>query len=260
MRFAVLMKQVPAALSAPLQQDYTLDRKRTENITNPADVSALNLAMARGRETGAQVICLTMGPESAAQCLREGALAGADELYHICDAGIAGADTYVTAKVLAAALRQLGPVDVVFCGRHSVDGETGQVGPEIAALLGYSCLSEVVDVLTLTPPTLTLRTQTGNSAEEYRLRLPAVLCVSECKAVPALPSLRALRRANEMQIKTLTLAQLGLAGLSGRRASPTRVIAVRRKEHSRRKTVWLGENAAQTLAALLKTSGEKHNG
>lgn len=254
------MKQVPAALSAPLQEDYTLDRKRTQNITNPADLSALNLAMECKRRVGAEVLCLTMGPASATQCLREAALAGVDGLYHICDAEIAGADTYVTAKLLAAALQKLGTVDVVFCGRHSVDGETGQVGPELAALLGSSCLSEVTSVQELQPQTLVCQRQTGNSEEQYQLQLPAVLCVSEGKAVPVLPSLRALRRANQMTVERLSLAELGLSGLSGRRASPTKVIAVRRKEAQRRKTVWLTEDAARTIAAQLKKSMEKHNG
>lgn len=247
-------------MSAPMNADFTVDRQKTQKITNPADLSALSMALEWKRRVGGEVICVTMGPASAVDCLREAAMAGADALYHICDPGIAGADTLVTAKILAAAVRKLEPVGLVFCGRHTVDGETGQVGPEIAAMLGCGCLSEVTGVQEIGEEALCCSCQTGSSTELYRLRRPAVLCVCECRTPAVLPSLSAMRRANRMPVQRISLADLKLAEVSGRRSSPTKVVAVRRKEHKRRQTMWLTADAAETVAAILRQEMEKQNG
>lgn len=248
----MLLKQVPADLSAPLNKDYTVNRQKMQKITNPADLSALNMALECRSRVGGDVLCVTMGPESATDCLRDAAMAGADGLYHICDPGIAGADTFVTAKILAAAIRKFEPVDLVFCGRHTVDGETGQVGVELAAMLGYGCLSQVTGIQEIGETNLRCSCQAGSSMEIYRLRQPAVLCVCECSIPTKLPSLSAMRRANKMPIVRLSLAELELSEISGRSSSPTKVIAVHRKEQSRRKTVWLEENAVETVAMILQ--------
>ena len=257
MRFVVFMKQVPANLSVSMNADYTMNRQQMQKITNPADMSALAMALEWKARMGGEVICVTMGPASAADCLREAAMAGADALYHVCDPAIAGSDTFITATVLSEVVRKIGDVDLVFCGRHSVDGETGQVGAEVAVMLDYACLSQVLSVEQITEDSVECVCLAGNGTERYRLRRPAVVCVCECKSAEVLPSLAAMRRAKRMPIETLCVADLGLSGLSGRRSSPTKVSGVHRKEHSRRHTQWLKDNAAETvLQVFRKQTGE----
>lgn len=252
MRIVVLLKQVPAELKVSMNADYTMNRQYTQKITNPADQSALAMAIEWKNQRGGEVLCLTMGPASAADCLREAAEAGADGLYHICDPGIAGADTLVTAKILTAAIRKIGGADLVFCGRQTVDGETGQVGAEIAAMLGWACLSQILQVQAEEKNLLRCTCLNGSHMEIYSLRYPAVLCVCENRTTASLPSLAAMRRANQMRIETFSLADLGLNNISGRRSSPTRVAAVHQKTGSRRHTIWLTDRAAETVAEVIR--------
>lgn len=260
MRFVVLMKQVPANLSVSMNADYTMNRQQMQKITNPADMSALAMALEWKARMGGDVICVTMGPASAADCLREAAMAGADRLYHVCDPAIAGSDTFVTATVLSEMVRKIGDVDLVFCGRHSVDGETGQVGAEVAVMLDYACLSQVLWVEQITDATLECVCLAENGTERYQLRRPAVVCVCECKSAVVMPSLAAMRRAKRMPVETVTLADLGLTGMSGRRFSPTKVSGVHRKEHSHRHTVWLKEEPARAVAELLRRKNGEGEG
>ena len=254
MRFVVLMKQVPADTGVEMNADYTVDRRNAQKITNPADLSALATAAEWKTHTGAELVCLTMGPASAAQTLREGAMAGADRLYHICDPALAGADTFVTAYVLAAAIRQLGGADLIFCGRHTVDGETGQVGAELAAMLGYACISQVLQIEALEPEAVTCVCLLSGAQAQYRLLRPAVLCVCECRHTTVLPSLAVMRKARQLMIQTWTLAELGLSGLSGRGASPTKVCGVHRMARSRRSGIRVP--AAQIVQILRGMGGE----
>jgi electron transfer flavoprotein beta subunit len=259
MRFVVLIKQVPAELSANMNADFTMNRQRVQKITNPADSSALAMALDWKNRLGGEVVCITMGPASAADCLREAAMAGADVLYHVCDPAIAGADTFVTAQILAAVIRRIGDTDIVFCGRHSIDGETGQVGAELATMLGYGCLSQVLSVESMEQDELCCTCLDDGGTEQYRLRRPAVLCVCENRSAKTLPSLTAMRRANHMPITSVSLADLGLTDISGKASSPTKVIGVHYKEKSRRHIVYLTDNANEQVAEVIRRNNTKQD-
>jgi electron transfer flavoprotein beta subunit len=251
MRIVVLLKQVPENLSVPMNEDYTIDRRGPGKITNPADLSALAMALDWKKRLRGQVLCVSMGPGSAVDTLREAAMTGADALYHICDPKAAGSDTLVTATILAAMIRKLGDIDLIFCGRHSVDGETGQVGAELAVLLDFACLSQVINIERIGEKEVECNCLWEEGTERYLVRRPAILCVCESRRVEQLPSLAMMRRARTMPINQLTLIDLGLSGIKGKQDSPTKVIAVHRKENRRRATVWLREDVPQTLCRLL---------
>ena len=252
MRFIVLIKQVPSEVSPEMNADFTVNRGRVRKITNPADVYALSLALDGKKKMGGEVTCITMGPSSAVSSLQEAALQGADQLIHVCDPLIAGADTLVTARILAEAVRYAGGADVVFCGNSSVDGETGQVGAELAVLLDLNCIRNVTDVDSMGPDSLECRCFSDEESGLYRVGLPAVLCVCPKRNPVILPTRAALRRAEHMPVHTLTLADLGLQEISGKASSCTKVIHAGKREHGRRKTRFLSGQDMTELFGIIR--------
>ncbi len=139
MRFLVFIKQVP--ISAEIQFDAekkTIIREGVKNEMNAYDRRAITEAIRYRNENGGEVIAATMGPPQARDALREALIMGVDSCIHIQDPRFAGSDTLVTARVLASAARMIG-FDIIFCGQHSTDSETGQVPVELAELLGIPC-------------------------------------------------------------------------------------------------------------------------
>ena len=147
------------------------------------------------RETGGTCTVLTLGPPSAEDVLREAVAWGADDGLHVCDEAFAGSDTLATARALAAALERSGPYDLVLVGRNSLDGETGQVGPELAELLGLP-FADGVKALEDCGGRLRLELELDDGMQQVEVELPAVLSVAErlcdpCKVASRRPGRRA---------------------------------------------------------------------
>ena len=139
MKIIVCVKQVPdTSGKIAVKPDGTLDRASMQTITNPDDLNAVEAALALKDETGAEVIVITMGPPPAEGMLRELLARGADRAILVSAREFGGSDTYATSQILAAAIDHLGleKDDVIFCGRQAIDGDTAQVGPQIAEKLG----------------------------------------------------------------------------------------------------------------------------
>ena len=138
MKIIVSIKQVPdTSGKVAVNEDGTLDRASMQTITNPDDMNALEAALKIKDETGCKVIVVTMGPAPAAGMLREALAMGADEAYLVSAREFGGSDTYATSQIIAAAINTIGVEqdDMVFCGRQAIDGDTAQVGPQIAEKL-----------------------------------------------------------------------------------------------------------------------------
>lgn len=242
MNILVLLKQVPANLQVTLDAQYNIERDLTENMLNPADKSALHMALQLREHHGGQVNCLTMGPVSAADCLREAAVQGADALYHICDKRLAGADSYITALVLQHCVEKIGGADLILCGQKTVDGETGQVGPELSRLLGYNCLTNVTALELRENGVLFCRRITETEEQLYQMPLPTVLSVCSIPVPNRLPSLIQLRQAKKKEIQTMDADAVGLPeGFSAKMLSPTRVIKMYEKANGLRCCQWLSD-------------------
>ena len=139
MKIIVCVKQVPdTSGKIAVKPDGTLDRASMQTITNPDDLNAVEAALALKDETGAEVIVVTMGPPPAEGMLREIMARGADRAVLVSGREFGGSDTYATSQILAAAIDHIGleKDDVVFCGRQAIDGDTAQVGPQMAEKLG----------------------------------------------------------------------------------------------------------------------------
>ena len=150
MKAIVCVKQVPdTSGKVAVNPDGTLNRASMQTITNPDDMNAVEAALRLKDETGCKVIVVTMGPPPAEGMLRELLAMGADEAVLVSAREFGGSDTYATSQILSAAIKKIGldKDDVIFCGRQAIDGDTAQVGPQIAEKLGLPQISYVADVV-----------------------------------------------------------------------------------------------------------------
>ena len=247
LRIAALAKQVPLAESLELQGGR-LVRTGVGIEMNPYCRRAVAQGVTLARETGGTCTVVTLGPPGAEDVLREAVAWGADAGLHACDPAFAGSDTLATARALAAVLRAAGPFDLILLGRNSIDGETGQVGPELAELLDLPFAGGVRrlhDRGAVWP----LELEHDDGTQEVEVALPAVLSVAErlcdpCKVDPAGRAAVAPDRLTRMDAGGLGPGPWGDAG------SPTVVGATRPLEHDRALLVLDGPVDAQVDEAV----------
>ncbi|MGM9538241.1 MAG: acryloyl-CoA reductase electron transfer subunit gamma [Candidatus Onthomonas sp.] len=149
MKAIVCVKQVPdTSGKVAVKADGTLDRASMATITNPDDLSAVEAAIQLKEATGCEVVVVTMGPPPAEGMLRELLAMGADRAVLVCGREFGGSDTFATSQILAAAVNKIGVEadDVVFCGRQAIDGDTAQVGPQIAEKLHLPQVTYAADI------------------------------------------------------------------------------------------------------------------
>ncbi|MEP6623827.1 MAG: FAD-binding protein [Acidimicrobiia bacterium] len=226
LRIAALVKQIPAFDEMTLGPDGRLVRAGLDLEMSAYCRRAVAQAVELASAHGGSVTILTLGPPTAEDVLREAIAWGIDRDVDtdgvlVSDPAFAGSDTLATARALAAALEVEGPFDVILTGRNSIDADTGQVGPEIAQLVGLPFVTSARH-LTLTEGVLDIRAEHDDGWAQVRLSLPAVVSTAErlidpCKVDPdgraAVPTER---------IRVLTATDLG-SGPWGDAASPTRV-------------------------------------
>ena len=149
MKAIVCVKQVPdTSGKVSVNENGTLDRASMATITNPDDLNAVEAALALKDQTGCEVIVVTMGPMPAEGMLRELLARGADRAVLISGREFGGSDTFATSQIIAAGINKIGVEkgDIVFCGRQAIDGDTAQVGPQIAEKLGLPQITYVADI------------------------------------------------------------------------------------------------------------------
>ncbi|MFC2060379.1 electron transfer flavoprotein subunit beta/FixA family protein [Chloroflexota bacterium] len=228
MNIVVCLKQVPATSKVKIDpQTNTLVRGGIENVINPFDAYALEEGVRIKERCGGKVTAITMGPPQADGMLREAISTGADEAILLSDSAFAGADTLATASTLARAMDKLQDYDLVICGRQTIDGDTGQVGPELAEMLGIPFVAYVSEIEEISRGYMRVKRMVEEGHEVIETPLPAVITVVKEINVPRLPSLRGLARSKNAVIPVWTAQELDVAkdmvGLSG---SATRVIKI----------------------------------
>ncbi|MFQ5967716.1 MAG: FAD-binding protein [Acidimicrobiia bacterium] len=216
-----MIKQVPDVRAGTVRtkRDGTIDRRSAKAITNPVDLHALEAALRLADESWA----VSMGPRQAEAALREALELGADHAILISDPAVAGSDTWATANVLAAAIRTIGEADLILCGTNTLDGETGQVGPQVAERLGIPHVSGCED-LWREAGTLVARRVVEGGFELVEMPLPALATVGETGFSPRYPTLAGRRWAASAEVDVLKASDLGLGKHQvGLEASPTKV-------------------------------------
>jgi electron transfer flavoprotein beta subunit len=259
MNVIVCLKQVPGTTEVRIDpQTNTLIREGIRSIINPLDTYALEEGVRLRERCGGRVTAISMGPPQAEEALREAISLGADEAILLCDRAFAGADTWATAYTLAAALAKLGQYDIVVCGRQTLDGDTGQVGPELAEMLELPFVAYVSRIEEIAEGRMRVQRMVEDGHEVIETPLPAVITVVKEINVPRLPSLRGIARSKSAVIPVWGVKETGVApdmvGLSG---SFTRVIKVFSPQRTCRGEVFHGELETQVecLIGKLKDAG-----
>jgi electron transfer flavoprotein beta subunit len=231
----VCIKQVPETTEVRIDpQTNALIREGVKSIINPVDENAIEAALQLRDRLGGRVTVISKGPPQAEEALRQALAMGADQAILLSDPASRGSDTLATSYELAMMVRKLGDVDLVLCGKQAIDGDTGQVGPELAERLGIPQVTfaiglEVSEGDPSTPLRATLRARRvlDDFFEVLEVKLPAVVTVVKQINDPRHPSMKNVLKAKRAEITRWTLADLEAdprqAGFDG---SPTQVIKV----------------------------------
>ncbi|MDP6634604.1 MAG: electron transfer flavoprotein subunit beta/FixA family protein [Phycisphaerae bacterium] len=237
MRIVVPIKQVPETSAVKMDPETgTMVRDGVEAIVNPLDLYAIEVALEirDRRDDGSEVVALTMGPPAARKAVGEAISMGVDSGVLISDKALAGADTWSTSYVLAAAIRKIGDFDLIICGERATDGDTGQVGPGIAAFLDLPIATYISKIECSGDDNCLLDRLVEEGCEHLEMELPAAVTVVKAIASPRLPTLRGKQRSRKIDIPVWGAADLDVEsenlGLTG---SPTRVVRIFRPQVTR---------------------------
>ena len=181
LKIVVLAKQVPDTRNVgkdAITPEGTVNRAALPAIFNPEDLKALELALRlKEQREGSKVYILSMGPQRAADIIREAMFRGADGGYLLSDRKFAGSDTLATSYALSCALRKIG-ADIIFAGRQAIDGDTAQVGPQVAQTLGLPQVTYAEEILQVEDSYIVVRRRLERGVEVVETPLPAVLTVN----------------------------------------------------------------------------------
>lgn len=252
MRIIVPIKQVPETGTVRMDEETgTMVREGVEAIVNPLDLYAIETALRLQESCGAEVTAVSMGPPSAARALREAIAMGVDKGVLVSNVAFAGSDTWATSYTLAAAVRKLGDFDLAICGERATDGDTGQVGPGIAAFLDLPVATYVSSIDEVGADCIRVSRLTEEGYEELEVALPAVITVVKEISDPRLPTLRGKKRARATEIPTWGPDDIGADRTEiGLKGSPTRVVRIFRPQVSRQgEIVKAADEQSAALAA-----------
>lgn len=189
MRIIVLAKQVPDTRNVgkdAMKEDGTINRGELPAIFNPEDLNALEQALRiKDKFPGTTITMLTMGPGRAAEIIREGMFRGADNGYLLTDRAFAGADTLATSYALSMAIRKIGDFDLIIGGRQAIDGDTAQVGPQVAEKLGLPQVTYAEEIMKIEDSKITIRRGIAGGVETVEAPMPLLITVNgsaaECR-------------------------------------------------------------------------------
>ena len=224
----VPIKQVPETSNVKMDPETgTMIRKGLESIINPLDLYALETALLLKEKWDSRITVISMGPKNAEDALREALALGCDDAVLLCDKAFRGADTWATSYTLAQGIRKLEHFDLIICGERATDGETGQVGPGIAAFLDLPLITFVRKIFTKENGFISLERLVEGGIEVLETELPALITVVKEIANPRLPTLRGMKKAKAKDIPVFVVQDLDVnpnwVGLNG---SPTRVVKI----------------------------------
>ncbi len=210
MRFIVCVKQVPDTTEVKIDPETnTLIREGVPSILNPFDQFALEEAIKLKKE-GDEIIVISMGPPQAKKALLKCLALGADKAILLSDRNFAGADTWATSYTLTQCIKKIGDFDMIFCGLQAIDGDTAQVGPEIAAQLGIPQITYVEDIEKIEGKKVTAKVQTDDGYKIVEAKLPILMTgITPSSFEPTNPPMMSIMKANKKPFSTWDAEELG---------------------------------------------------
>lgn len=260
MKIIVCVKQVPDTNEVKIDPiKGTLIREGVPSILNPDDKNAIEEALKiKEMQENVEITVLTMGPPQAEVALREALAMGADKAILLSDRAFAGADTWATSATLAAAIQKIGDFDLIFCGRQAIDGDTAQVGPQIAERLNIPQVT-YVEELKLNEENMTVKRALEDGYEMIELKMPALLTAIKELNEPRYPCIQGIfdaYREKELQIWDVKSIDIDLKNI-GLDGSPTQVKRSFTPD-TKRKGEMLTGNSREVVQQLITKLKQRH--
>lgn len=261
MKIIVCVKQVPDTNEVKIDPvKNTLIRTGVPSILNPDDANALEAAL-KIKDTDPEntnITVLTMGPPQAKEMLEECLAMGADEAVLLSDRILGGSDTWATSNALAAGIRKIGNFDLIFAGRQAIDGDTAQVGPQLAEKLGLPQVT-YVRKFEISGKEIIVNRALENGYERIRVSIPCVLTAIKELNAPRYMSVRGVYSACKQKITVWNAADIGVDQATvGLDASPTSVYRSFTPAPKGKGIVIEGDTTKETVELLLSKLKEKH--
>lgn len=255
MKIIVLAKQVPDTTEIKVDKATgTLIRAGVPSIINPDDLAGIEEALALKETHDAHVTVLTMGPSQAEGMLRECFGMGVDDAVLLCDGRFAGADTWATSNTLAAAIKKF-DFDLIIAGRQAIDGDTAQVGPQVAEKLGIPQITYVEEIIEIHNNRLTVRKACEESSEILEVQMPCLITTLSSMNTPRYMNCIDIWEAYDKKITTLTFDDVDVTlDQVGLKASPTSVKRTFTKDVTANTKTYevSAKEAAVMIASVLK--------
>lgn len=257
MEILVCIKQVPGTSKVEVDPvTGVLKRDGVDSKMNPYDLFALETALRIRDKVGGSVKVISMGPLQALEVIKEAYMMGADEGVLLSDRKFGGADVLATSYTISQGVKQMGNVDLILCGKQTTDGDTAQVGPEMAEYLDIPHIANVIKVEEIKNSSMIVEMDMPNTIEVAEIKFPCLLTVEKDIFQPRLPSYRKKLETKNKEIKVLTFKDLEdqneeRYGLSG---SPTKVERIFPPAVNTDKEMWngTGEELVDKLTVKLK--------
>jgi electron transfer flavoprotein beta subunit len=228
MNIIVLIKQVPDTAEVKINRETnTLIRDGVPSIVNPFDMFAIEEALRLREQHGGTVTAMTMGPPQAAEALKDAVAMGVDEAVLLSDRAFAGADTWSTSYTLAQGIKKIGDYDLIIAGKQAIDGDTAQVGPETADMLGIPFVAYIRKIEKVENKKMVVERMMDEGYDVVETPLPALITVVKEINQPRLPSLKGKMKAKNLKVAPWTASDIGAdLNFCGLKGSPTQVVRI----------------------------------
>ncbi len=228
MHIVVLVKQVPDTSEVKINRETnTLIRDGVPSIINPYDMYAIEEALRLREKHGGKVTAFTMGPPQAAEALKEAVSLGVDDAVLLSDRSFAGADTWATSYALSQGIRKLGDFDLIIAGKQAIDGDTAQVGPETADMLGIPFVAYIRKIEQVKGYKMVVERLMDEGHDVVETSLPALISVVKEINQPRVPSLRGKMKAKSLKVTIWNAKDINAdENKCGLKGSPTKVVRI----------------------------------
>ena len=243
MEILVCIKQVPGTSEVEVDEKTgVLKRSGIESKMNPYDLYALETAMRIKADTGAKIGVLSMGPPQAKEVIREAFMMGVDEGALLSDRKFAGADVLATSFTISQGVKKVGMPDLIICGKQTTDGDTAQVGPELAEFLGIPHVANVIKLVEVKEDCIVVDMDLPNTVQTVEIEFPCLITVEKGIFEPRLPSFKLKMETKDREIQVYGLKDFRdkdekKYGLNG---SPTQVLKIFPPEAKAQSERWTG--------------------
>ncbi|MDZ5254600.1 electron transfer flavoprotein subunit beta/FixA family protein [Clostridium sp. LIBA-8841] len=246
MKIMVCIKQVPGTSKVEVDEKTgVLKRDGVDSKMNPYDLYALETALRIKEKKGGDIKVISMGPPQAKAVIKEAYSMGADEGTLVSDRKFAGADVLATSYTLSQGVKKCGDFDIILCGKQTTDGDTAQVGPEMAEYLGIPHVANVRRILDVNDDFIKVEMDMPNTIEVLEVKYPCLLTVDKDIFQPRLPSYKKKVETNEREINVISLSDFEdkdekKYGLNG---SPTQVERIFPPSNNDKHEIWIGDSS-----------------